>query len=60
MGTYKISKVLCFDDKRFVLNNDIHTLAYFHKDLDSHRWSPIRRIQKCSHKWLQTNTNAYK
>ena len=37
MGTYKISKVLCFDDKRFVLNNDIHMLAYFHKDLDSHR-----------------------
>ena len=28
----KIS-LLCFEDKRFVLNDWIHTLAYFHKDL---------------------------
>ena len=34
MGTYKINKLSsCFDDKRFVLNDGIHTLAYFHKDL---------------------------
>ena len=35
MGTYKISKISlsCFDDKIFVLNDGIHTLAYFHKDL---------------------------
>ena len=35
MGTYEINKILLsvFDDKRFVLNNGIHTLAYFHKDL---------------------------
>ena len=25
--------LFCFDDKRFVLDNGIHTLAYFHKDL---------------------------
>ena len=25
--------LLCFDDKRFVLDVEIHTLAYFHKDL---------------------------
>ena len=33
-GTYEINKIslLCFDDKRFVLNV-IHMLAYFHKDL---------------------------
>ena len=33
MGTYEIKKISLsvFDDKRFVLNNDIHTLAYFHK-----------------------------
>ena len=40
MGTYEINKILSvFDDKRFVLNHGIHTLAYFHKDLkiDSHR-----------------------
>ena len=39
MGTYKISRISLsvFDDKRFVLNNAIHTLAYFHKDLKNHR-----------------------
>ena len=35
LGTYEINKISLsyFDDKRFVLNNGIHTLAYFHKDL---------------------------
>ena len=35
MGTYKINKISlsCFDDKRFILHNGNHTLAYFHKDL---------------------------
>ena len=35
MGTYEINKISlsCFDDKRFVLDDGIHTLAYFHKDL---------------------------
>ena len=35
MGTYEINKISlsCFDDKRFVLNDGIHTLAYFHKIL---------------------------
>ena len=35
MRTYEINKILllCFDDKRFVLNNGIHTLSYFHKDI---------------------------
>ena len=34
IGTYKINKISlsCFDDKRFALNDGIHTLAYFHKD----------------------------
>ena len=34
MGTNEINKIplSCFDEKRFVLNNGIHTLAYFHKD----------------------------
>ena len=34
IGTYEIDKVSlsCFDDKRFVLDNGVHTLAYFHKD----------------------------
>ena len=31
MGTYKINKISisCFDDKRFVLNDGIHTLLIF-------------------------------
>ena len=35
IGTYEINKMLLslFDDKRFVLNDGIHTLAYFHKAL---------------------------
>ena len=35
MGAYEINKISlsCFDDKIFFLNNGIHTLAYFHKDL---------------------------
>ena len=28
---HKIS-LSCFDDKRFVLDDGVHTLAYFHKD----------------------------
>ena len=34
IGTYEIDKISlsCFDDKRFVLDNGVHTLAYFHKD----------------------------
>ena len=33
--TYETNKISlsCFDDKRFVLDDGIHTLAYFHKDL---------------------------
>ena len=34
-GKYEINKISlsCFDDKSFVLDDGIHTLAYFHKDL---------------------------
>ena len=34
IGTYEINKISlsCFDDKRFVLDDGVHTLAYFHKD----------------------------
>ena len=33
-GTYEIDKISlsCFDDKRYVLDDEIHTLAYFYKD----------------------------
>ena len=35
MGRYEINKtsLSVFDDKRFVLDDGIHTLAYFYKDL---------------------------
>ena len=35
MGTYEIKKISlsCFDDKRFVLDDGIHALAYFTKEL---------------------------
>ena len=35
MGIYEMNKISlsCFDDRRFVLNDGIQTLAYFHKDL---------------------------
>ena len=34
LGTYEIYKISlsCFDDKRYVLDDEIHTLAYFYKD----------------------------
>ena len=34
LGTYEIDKISlsCLDDKRFVLDDETHTRAYFHKD----------------------------
>ena len=34
IGTCEIDKIYfwCFDDKRFGLDDVVHTLAYFHKD----------------------------
>ena len=34
LGTYEIDKISlsCFDDKRYVLDDGIYMLAYFHKD----------------------------
>ena len=34
IGTYEIEKIFlsCFDDKRYVLDDGVNTLAYFHKD----------------------------
>ena len=39
IGTYEIEKISlsCFDDKRYVLDDGIHTLAYFHKDSDNRK-----------------------
>ena len=34
LGTYGIDKISlsCFDDQRYVLDDGIHTLSYFHKN----------------------------
>ena len=34
LGTYEIAKISlsCFDDKRYVLDDEVYTLTYFHKD----------------------------
>ena len=34
IDTYDVFKISsCFDDKRYVLDDGINTLAYFHKDI---------------------------
>ena len=49
LGTYEINKISlsCFDGKRFILNEGIHTLPYFHKDLKS-RFLQIKNLKKFS------------
>ena len=36
IGIYEIDKISlsCFDDKKFVLDDGVHALAYFHKDIN--------------------------
>ena len=38
LGTKEINKIslLCFHDKRYVQDDSIDTLAYFHKDISAH------------------------
>ena len=35
LGTYDVYKISlsCFDDKRYVLDDSVNTLAYFHKNI---------------------------
>ena len=37
IGTYDVYKISlsCFDDKRYILDDGVNTLAYFHKDIKS-------------------------
>ena len=44
LGTYEIGKISlsCFDDNRYVLDNKIRTLAYFHKN----RSQVVKRFKK--------------
>ena len=52
LGTYEINKISlsCFDDKRFVLNDGIYTLAYFHRKLK-------KQIRTDGHKQEEILTN---
>ena len=36
VGTYDVNKISlsCFNDKRYILDDGINTLGYFHKDID--------------------------
>ena len=53
-GTYEINQrsLSCFDDKRFVLNHEIHILAYFHRELrkqiltDDHKKRDSKRFSQ--------------
>ena len=42
LRTYETDKISCFDDKRYVLDDEIHTLAYFHKDIVT-SWKEIQK-----------------
>ena len=33
IGTYDVYKISCFDDKRYVQNDGVNTLACFHKGI---------------------------
>ena len=53
LGTYEIDKISLsfFDDKRFALDDEFHTLPYFHKDLkkkkiltDYHKQEEIQKV----------------
>ena len=57
--TYELNKILfCFDDKRFVLDDGIHMLAYFHKDLKKNKFlQMIIEILKNDHKEEESLTN---
>ena len=39
IGAYDVCKfpLSCFDDKRYILDDHINSLAYFHKDLISQK-----------------------
>ena len=59
LGTYKSDKISlpCFDDKRQVLDDGIHTLAYFHKD----SVTSCKKIQKdCKLKTLKSKKKRLK
>ena len=51
-GTYEINKISlsCFDDKRFVLDDGLHMLAYFHKYLKKQILTDDHKEKRNSHR----------
>ena len=66
--TYEIKKISLssYDDKRFVLNDGIYTLAYFHKDLrkkfltGDHKEKEILTDKKDSKRFTQLKISAHR
>ena len=52
IGTYEIDKISlsCFDDKRYVLDDGVNTLAYFHKNCN-------KKCDKNKNKYNNDNHN---
>ena len=49
IGPYEVCKISlsCFDDNRYILDGEINTLAYFHKDLKSQEsWVKLVKLTK--------------
>ena len=46
VGTYKVCKISlsCFYDKRYILDDGINSLAYFHKHLSKNKSDKIHHI----------------
>ena len=59
--TYEVNKISlsCSDDKRYILDDGVHTLAYLHKDLKKQILTSNKRVsqilieKKSSHRFPQ-------
>ena len=51
-GTYELDKISwsCFDNKGYVLDDEIYTLAYFNKDSVT-SWNKKEKIKKVCDNW---------
>ena len=47
IGTYGVCKnfFVCFDDKRYILNDGINSLAYVHKEIKS-QYNQVNKIKR--------------
>ena len=69
IGTYEVNKISssCFDDKRCILDESIHTIAYFHKDFEKVHFNKKKGLYRFSHRKrdskrfpsVLTNKNKY-